>query len=95
MPDKRELRQFGLTYDDVRSEYEIEVWPENESAVDVYMAMRTQWRVSQAGVIGLDYTPLPAVLKLVGIPKKERSEVFESIRLMEATELSEMRRKNG
>lgn len=95
MPDQRELRQFGLTLDDVRSEYEIEVWPENEKAVDVFSASHTQWRMCDFGPIGLDYTALPVVMDFVGIEKDERTGVFECIRLLEAAWLSEVRRKNG
>lgn len=74
----------------------IEVWPENEAAVDVYCAMRTQWRVGFGGALGLDYNALPTVLKLTGQKRETWPELFEAIRVLEVTELVEMHKgKNG
>ena len=34
---------------------DVEVWPENWSAVKLLQAIRTQWRVAAGGAVGLDY----------------------------------------
>lgn len=43
----------------------LEVWPENEGAVVVFLAMGTQWRrAGTAGIAtGLDYAALPVVCR--------------------------------
>jgi hypothetical protein len=73
----------------------VEVWPDNWTAVQTFIAMSTQWRVGMAGATGLDYGVLPAVLRLTGVPVKERSQAFEGIRVMEDAVLDMMRSQNG
>jgi hypothetical protein len=57
--------------------------------------MGTQWRVGMAGATGLDYAALPAVMRFTGVPAKERSQVFEGIRVMEDAVLDMTRSQNG
>ena len=71
----------------------VEVWPDNVQALNVMIAMGTQWRVGMAGATGLDYSALPAVMRLVGVPTADRGEVFDSIRTMEDAALQTMRKK--
>jgi hypothetical protein len=68
----------------------VEVWPDNLLPVSVFISMGTQWRVATGGVIGLDYTALPVVMRLVGVPPAERAEVFEAVRTMEDAALTKM-----
>lgn len=68
-----------------------EVWPDNASTVNVFVAMATQWRVGPGGVVGLDYSALPPVLDLLGVDQEERADVFDGIRSMEDTALAELR----
>jgi hypothetical protein len=70
----------------------VEVWPDNVQALNVMIAMGTQWRVGMAGATGLDYSALPAVMCLVGVPASERGDVFEAIRTMEDAALQTMRK---
>lgn len=67
----------------------LEVWPENESTVKVFIAMGTQWNVGMAGAIGLRYEALPVVMKLTNVPPAERASVFAGLRLMERAALEE------
>lgn len=46
--------------------------------------MSSQWRVSAAGVVGLDYTAIRPVLQLVGIKRADWPGIFEDIRVMES-----------
>lgn len=82
---------FGFSSDDFESE--IGIWPDNWAAFEVFAAMQTQWRAGMAGPVGLDYPALESVMRLCGIRKCERAEVFELVRLMELEALSFMRRK--
>lgn len=52
--------------------------------------MGTQWRVGPGGAIGLDYGVLPSVMRLTGVPAKERAAIFQDVRVMEAEALAVM-----
>ncbi len=54
--------------------------------------MNTQWRAGAGGLIGLDYGALPVVMRFVGVKRDRWTDVFEGIRLMEATHLKLLRR---
>jgi hypothetical protein len=71
----------------------VEIWPDNLPAVNVFIAMQTQWRVGMGGATGLDYGVLPSVMRLTGIPRREHQEVFQSIRILEDAALEQMRKK--
>ena len=49
--------------------------------------MSTQWRVGMGGVIGLDYTAIPPTGSMLGMKRKEITEVFHDLRVMEAEAL--------
>lgn len=46
-----------------------------------------------SGATGLDYNALPVVMRLNGVPVKDRGAVFEDIRIMEDAALDTMRAK--
>jgi len=71
----------------------VEIWPDNIIAVNVFVAMSTQWRTGVSGATGLDYGVLPHVMRLVGVGVKDRAAVFDEIRLMEDAALEMMRIK--
>lgn len=73
---------FGLSSSDVNDAFE--VWPDNWQAFLVMDSMGTQWRTGACGATGLDYGVLPKVMKLVGVPAKDRPGVFQDIRVMES-----------
>lgn len=61
------------------------------------VAMATQWRYAgmTALAAGLDYAAMPAVLRLVGVPRSEWGQVFEDLRVMEDAAMAVMNRKRG
>ncbi|CAG9177761.1 DUF1799 domain-containing protein [Cupriavidus pampae] len=69
---------------------DVEVWPDNEKALDVFVQMSTQWRVGMNGPVGLDYSVLPFVMRMQRVPRSEHPEVFESVRVMEHAAMDEM-----
>ena len=82
------MAMFGFSpedYDDA-----VEVWPDNWPSFLVMDAMGTQWRTGACGATGLDYGVLPNVMKFVGIPAKDRSRVFQDIRVMESEAIAVM-----
>jgi hypothetical protein len=72
-------------------EEEFGIWPENLPAVQIFMAMGTQWRIGMSGATGLDYSVLPAVFELYGIT--DRKQAFNDLRVMESAALEVMREK--
>lgn len=83
---------FGLTVEEA-SDPPAEVWPDMVSTVNVFVAMGTQWRVGFSGPIGLDYSALPAVLRMVDVPRKEWTDVFDGLRAMESAALEHMHKE--
>lgn len=92
MPTAAEAASFGLTVAEASGE-PLGVWPDNWTAVNVFIAMSTQWRSGGMGATGLDYNALPAVMRLSGVKPGERPDVFESIRILEDAALESMRKK--
>ena len=90
-PAVDQLTPFGLTVDDVRPTG-VEIWAENAAAVDVFTTMGTQWRVGVSGATGLDYGPLPFVLRTASVPRKDWPVILDDIRVLEQAALTEMHR---
>ncbi len=91
-PPADELAAFGLKVSDVTPQ-DVEVWPENWAAVEVFAQMGTQWRVGVGGPIGLDYTALRFVMGMHRLAPDERLGLFEDIRVMEHAALDQMSEK--
>jgi hypothetical protein len=71
----------------------VEIWSDNLSVVNVFIAMDTQWRVGMSGKTGLDYNALPIVMRMIGVPHKNWTQVFGDLRTMEDAALATMRKK--
>jgi len=81
-----QMQQLGLSLDDFPNADDgtkAGIWPENWPAVRVFEAMSTQWRMGPVGPIGLDYSALPAVMRLCSVPAAERTDTFECVRILE------------
>ena len=89
------LAAFGLTVSGglviVRDEYWL--WPENEEAFSMWLAIQTQWNASMAGATGLNYPGVETCLRLRGVKKKSRRQLFLMIQMMERACLDEWARK--
>jgi len=68
-----------------------DVYPDVLPATNLLIAMATQWRVGPAGATGLDYSALPHVFRLMGVPAIDRPSLFEDLRVMESEALRTMR----
>lgn len=87
------MASLGLTLDDLDDGSRAEIWPENITATSVFDAMGTQWRISHAGATGLDYSALPAVLRLQGVARAQWADTFECLRVLEDEAMKVMREK--
>ena len=69
-----------------------EVHADNKQLVDAFLRLQTQWRVVVGGLgrpvyQGIDYGSIPAVLRMIGIPRRELDEAFGWLQVMEAAAL--------
>ena len=64
------------------------IWPSHLPVVSLFLALRTQWRVTGFGrVLGLDYPSVVAAMDLRGVKRKRRGELFHQLRTMETAAL--------
>jgi len=60
----------------------VPAFEENRQAIELFLLLKTQWRVGMAGPIGLDYAGLRAGAAMAG--KRLTPALFEDLRQMEA-----------
>jgi hypothetical protein len=85
-PSAAEAAAFGLTVEEA-SGPELGLWPDCVQSVNVFIYLGTQWRHGQAGKTGLDYGAVPAVLRLLGVARRDWMGIFEDLRVLESTAL--------
>ena len=74
---------------------DFEVWEENWEAVMMFLRMQTQWQVSMSGYVGLKYEVLLGSGGLCDLYNVEdRRDVLERLQILEATALSELRKRS-
>jgi len=83
------LAALGLTLDDIEEEV-VEVWPDAWPAFRLFDALGTQWRVASGGPSGLDYTAIPATAPMLGIKRRDLTDIFPDLRVMEVEALAVM-----
>lgn len=71
---------------------DVEIWPENWTAVMVFADMQTQWNVGMGGPIGLRYEAMPMAFQANGVGADRHAEVFAQVRVMERAALRSMKR---
>lgn len=77
------LAAFGLKLEGADKD-DVECWPDNWQALQVFDAMSTQWNVgAESVVIGLRYEALPFVMQALGVKAKNRKELLAELRVME------------
>lgn len=59
------------------------LWPENARPVEVFVALRTQWRMGPEGPVGLDYAALQAEPLWRALPPRERARVRAGVQVLE------------
>jgi hypothetical protein len=95
------LAAFGARPEDVarareqQADTDFEVYPENWLAVQVFLALSTQWRavgistMTKARIVhtGLDYAVIEPVFRMMDIKPKRRAAIFQKLRVMEEAAL--------
>jgi hypothetical protein len=87
------LAAFGAQLEDVTGD--VEVWPENEEAVTVFVQLATQWRHGMSGLTGLIYSEIWPIARLLRIPRIRWIELLGSVQVMERAVLELRAEKDG
>ena len=75
---------------------DFEVWDENWETVQMFLRVQTQWTVSMDGLVGLKYEVLLGSGGLFDLYNvKNRTDVLERLQVMEATALTELRKRSN
>ncbi|MBX9754533.1 MAG: DUF1799 domain-containing protein [Pseudomonadaceae bacterium] len=87
------MSAFGFLASDFADDA-LGIWPDNWQPLQVFSAMGTQWRSGMNGPTGLDYGVLREVMAFERVPKADRQDVYDCIRVMETAALSEIHKKD-
>ena len=89
------LAAFGLLPEGgmVLEQEEYWLWPENDEAFGMWLAIQTQWNAGMAGATGLNYPGVEVCLRMRGLKKKSRRHMFRLIQMMERACLEEWAEK--
>lgn len=90
-PTKAEAEALGLTLEEATSVCML--WPDNLTAVNLFIDLFTQWRVGMNGPTGLDYSAALSVMDIRAIPKEDRAHLFADLRILEDEALRVIRAK--
>ena len=71
------------------------LWPENDEAFSMWLAVQTQWNAGIGGATGLNYPGVETCLRLRGLKKKAQQKLFLLIQMMERAYLEEWARKRN
>ncbi|MEH6434283.1 DUF1799 domain-containing protein [Massilia sp. DD77] len=83
----------GFTLADYPEE-QVEIWPENLQAYELFLYMRTQWRGAGMGLIGLDYGPLHHRMDRMKLEPDEYEELEADVQVMEIAAIGAMNDKD-
>lgn len=90
--DAKELEAFGFKASDFG---DVEVWPDNMPAINLFNTISTQWRMSgMGGPTGLDYNVLFNRMDRMKLSEQEYEWMFDDIRTIESAALAAINRKD-
>ncbi len=69
------------------------LWPENDEAFGFWLSVQTQWNAGMGGATGLNYPGVETCLRMRGLKKKARQQMFLLIQMMERACLEEWARQ--
>lgn len=73
----------------------VDVYPDNAMSAGIFGDLMTQWRIGPAGPTGIDYSAIEPVLRLRGVPRRDRPGMFEDISIMERAALKALQEDKG
>ena len=81
-PTADQLKGTGLKAKHYK-EPQVDVWPENWPAIELYVRNRTQWIQGPGGPTGLNYPWFQACLDRQGVSVDEAEDIMDGIRVIE------------
>lgn len=69
------------------------MWPDNLAAVNIFIAISTQWRTGFSGATGLDYTVMYARMNRLHLTEPDWLDLEADMRLLEDAALTIMKEK--
>lgn len=81
-PNLAELEALGLTPDDYELEV-IDLWPENDRALNLFCEVATQWRMGFSGPVGLDYNVVFHLMGRMRLADPDYDNLFRDLRVAE------------
>lgn len=81
-PTADQLQGTGLKPSHYK-EPKVDVWPENWTAIELYVRYQTQWIQGPGGPTGLNYSVYLAELDRRGIVGDDRENVLDGIQIIE------------
>lgn len=84
--DAQELEAFGFKLSDFG---DVEVWPDNMPAINLFNSIATQWRHGgMGGITGLDYNVLFHRMDRMNLSDRDYEWLFDDIRVIESEALT-------
>ncbi len=71
-------------------QFDIELWPDTFESFVLFDRVRHQWVMGPMGPTALNYQAVESALRLMAVPRKRWSELFEDIQALEAGALCEI-----
>jgi hypothetical protein len=89
------LEEHEAQFEEKENDGLFTVWPENEEALQVFIALGRCWRFDglSGQHLGIERPAIESTLKLMKIKRKKHPMIFEQIRLMEDAALPVLNRK--
>lgn len=72
----------------------MDLWPENDAAINLFSSISTQWRTGMSGHTGLDYNVLFARMDRMKLSDQDYDWLFEDVRVIEAEALTIINKKD-
>lgn len=72
---------------------EVELWPENERAINLYSRLSTQLLVGMGGAYGLNYIPMFHMMDRMNLTPTEYDWLESDMRVIEREAIAQMNKK--
>lgn len=70
------------------------MWPEFVAPVNLFLSLKTQWRMGAAGAIGLDYNVLYHKMDRMKLEPEVYEQMESDIRVLEEAALKEINKRD-
>lgn len=90
-----QLDRVLATLDNISQDQPVfDVYPENIEACSLFLTLCDQWRISQAGIIGIDGNTVLSYLSIGDYTNEQRRKLYKQIQLISAGAITEWRKQH-